>query len=120
LLVEKDIYNIKTGRLIKNNFLKNNFKKRMYIQRCFFVLSHTYLKQKCIDKNFQCQCIYKRLFQKEHMYKNLIYVQKFQKIMYLQILKGGCICKNIFIFSFKKMFNVSCNHYIADFLSPFL
>ena len=36
--------------------------------------------------------------------KKVTYVQKFQKIMYLQIFKGDCIYKNIFIFLLKNVY----------------
>jgi len=38
------------------------------------------------------------------MYKNFDICTKFQKIMYLQIFKGECIKKNIFIFLLKNVY----------------
>jgi len=73
-------------------FLKENVYSKMF----FFSFSHIF-KGKCIYKNFQCQYIYKRTY-----VQKFDICTKFQKIMYVQIFKGGCICKNIFIFSFKK------------------
>jgi len=89
----------------------------MYIQR--FFLSHTYLKENVFTKIFNAN-VYTKVFSERtcvHKFDICTKISKdnvstnFQRRVYLQ--------KYIYFFLLKEMVNVSCNHYIADFLSPF-